>query len=774
MRLALRLLSAVLATAVIVGGLAFIHLNSSLPQTSGVVEIPGLQQPATISRNRFGLARIAAGSEHDAYVAMGFLHAQERLWQMEMQRRAGAGRLSEVLGAAALDTDKFMRTLGVYRMAEASLAHLGPEVMAALDAYAKGVNAWIERHGGALPPEFLMLGFSPEPWQPADSIVWARLMGLQLAGNWREELLRARLLNRIPAERASHLWAAYEADAPSTVSLDDAFASAMLAAIPDMARSHLASIVWAVSGARTPSGKPVLANDPHLGFDAPILWFLASISAPGLEVHGATVPGVPFHLLGHNGTIAWGITTTHSDLMDLFVEKPGPEPGTYLAPEGPLPFLVREELIRIKDAAPVTIAVRETRHGPILSDVLGTRSDGQLLALASATLQPEDVTAKAFFLLNRAKNWPQFVDALSFFHSPQQNIAYSDVDGTIGFYSPGLVPIRRKGDGLLPRPGWTGEWDWIGWVPFKDLPSLANPANGRIVNANNQVVPDAYPYLIAAHWPEPYRAMRIIQVLDGADRHGPTDSAILQNDTFSPVFGKFKDLLASLDVKGETARQARETIAAWDGVMRRDRPEPLLFEAWLIAFQQALIADELGDLAGSFRIPRPRFLELALSREPAWCDDLTTPAVDLCPDVAVRAFEVAVAELAQRHGADVATWRWGDRHQAVFEHALFKHVPLLDGMARLTIPTDGGDFTVNRGTFNAVPPELFTHVHGAGLRAIYDLSDLSASRFMIATGQSGNILSKHYDDMLEAWRDGAYVQFSSEEDEDLLTLRPAP
>lgn len=774
MRVLLRLLLAGVVIAVIAVGLGFVYLKSSLPQVAGRIAVPGLQRPVSIVRDRFGIPRISAASEHDAYFALGWVHAQDRLWQMELQRRAGAGRLAEVMGPAALDTDKFMRTLGLYRLTEASLPHLGPEVTAAAEAYIAGVNAWIERHEGALPPEFLLLGFRPEPWRPADSLVWGRLMGLQLAGNWREELLRARLVQLLPPERIQDLWAPSPPGAPTTVAVDDGAAAEMLAAIPELAQPHLASNVWALAGSRTESGKPLLANDPHLGFNAPILWYLVSITAPGVEVHGGTVPGVPFHLMGHNGTIAWGVTTTHSDLMDLFVEKPGPTPDTYLTPDGPAPFLMREELIRVKGQEPVSLNVRATRHGPVISDVLGKAGQGQILALSSATLTAEDTSPRAVFLMNRAKTWPQFVEALRHFDAPQQNFAYADIHGTIGFYTPGLVPIRRKGDGLLPRPGWTGEWDWVGWVPFAELPHVADPPEGRIVNANNQVVPESYPYLIAAHWPEPYRAARIIEVLDSRARHGPQDMGPLQMDLLSPVALRFKPLIASLELQSEAARGAQRLIADWDGTVRRDRPEPLIFEAWMIRFQQALVEDDLGDLARSFTLARPLFLEQALMRRQSWCDDSRTPAPESCRDIAARAFAAAVAELVEEHGEDIAAWRWGERHYALFDHALFKEVPLLDRLARLTIPTDGGDFTVNRGTFNGVAPNVFTHSHGAGLRAVYDLSDLANSRFMIATGQSGNLLSEHYGDLLEAWRDGAYVRIMPSTDDTALTLEPPP
>ncbi len=768
----LALISVIGLGAVVLGGLGYVR--SSLPQTDGHLRAPGLIRPVTITRDDWGIPRIVAESEADAYFALGWVHAQDRLWQMEMQRRTGAGRLAEVLGTDAVETDKFLRTLGLYRLAEIAMQMLRPEVKAALQAYAAGVNSWIEHHEGALPPEFLLLGYAPEPWRPADSLVWGRLMGLQLAGNWREELLRARLLQRMPAKKMEQLWAPYPPGAPSTVALDDATASAMLAATPEIVRPRLASNAWVLAGSRTESGKPLLANDPHLGFEAPVLWYLVTVTAPGLTMTGATVPGVPFHLLGHNGRIAWGITTTHGDLMDLFIEKPGPEPGTYLTPQGAQAFDRREEVIVVKDAEPVRITVRATRHGPVISDVLPGGNQSDWLALASATLEPDDRTAQAFYLMNRANNWHQFVDALADFHSPQQNVMYADSGGAIGFYAPGRVPIRRTGDGLLPRPGWTGEYDWIGWIPFAELPQAADPPTGLLVNANNQIVPRSYPYLIAAHWPEPHRAERITSVLTAQAKHDLADMQRLQQDTLSPVALHFKGLLTTLEINGKLAQAAAVRLRAWDGRIDRQRPEPLIVEAWLTRLQRMIVEDDLGELAGSFALLRPLFLDQVLSDASDWCDDARTDVTEDCATTAARAFTATIDDLAARHGADMSRWQWGEPHTAVFEHPVFTHVPLLDRIANLTIATDGDDFTVNRGTYGGRGDERFTHFHGAGLRAVYDLGDLANSRFMLATGQSGNIASPHYADMLEPWRDGAYVPVTPVAGSRTLVLEPSP
>ncbi|MBF0375770.1 MAG: penicillin acylase family protein, partial [Alphaproteobacteria bacterium] len=491
------------------GAGGWVWLGRSLPVVEGRLAVAGLRAPVEVARDRHGIPRITAGGPHDAYFALGFVHAQDRLWQMEAQRRLGAGRLAELVGEAAVPTDRFMRILGLYRLAEGSLAAMSPEARAVFEAYAAGVNAFLAQ-GRTLPPEFLVLRHRPEAWAPADSLVWGRLMAMRLSGNWREELLRARL----PAEKARMLWPDYPADGPTTLdtALDGA-AERLLAAMPEAVRPVLASNVWVLGGRHTHSGKPLLVNDPHLPFEAPVLWYLARLEMPGLSLTGATVPGVPLHLLGQNGAAAWGITTTHGDTMDLFVEREaaGGDGRAYQTPDGPLPFATRDEVIRVRDGADVVVTVRATRHGPIVVE-------DPPMALSATALLEGDRTAEAIWRINHAGSWAEFV------HTPQQNIAWAGSDGTIGFVVAGRVPRRKAGDGTLPRSGWSGEFDWNGWVPFEELPRLVDPPSGRIVNANNKPVPEGYPHLLAADWPDPHRARRIGALLDGLrQRAGPED-----------------------------------------------------------------------------------------------------------------------------------------------------------------------------------------------------------------------------------------------------------
>jgi penicillin amidase len=731
------------------GSAGFVWLMSSLPYVDGHIPIVGLEREATIARDKLGVPLITARTQHDAYYALGFTHAQDRIWQMELQRRIGAGRMAEAVGPRGLANDRFMRALNLYHLADAGFAALDQPTRGALLAYATGVNAWLDSHRHRLPLEFTLLGITPEPWTPADSLVWGRVMALQLSGNWHEELNRMELAGTLDPRRLGELFPPYPADAPVTV--PGKAAAALREATPEDARPRLASNLWLVGGLHTASGRPLFANDIHLPFQAPVLWYLARMEAPGLSLSGATIPGLPFHLIGHNGRVAWGFTTTHADTIDLFVEKPAGD-GKYQAPGGPRSFEVRREVIRVKDQADEVLEVRSTRHGPIISDLVPGHGN-DLLAFSAPFLVADDLTPQAFHRLNRATDWKGFTTALKDFHNPVQNIGYADTSGTIAFITAGRLPLRKSGNGTRPAPGWSGETDWTGWAPFAKLPQTVNPRSGTIVNANNKVVPDGYPVLIAADWPDGYRAQRIADLL--ADRKGlvAEDMAAMQQDTLSLGALELKELVSEVEAKSGRARDAARLIAAWDARAEAGRPEPLIFAAWMARLNRAIFADELKGHFAMMEPFRASALAAALTRNRHWCDDVATPDPESCDEVVARSLEQAVTDLTTAYGPDMAAWRWGDAHHARFASRILGSVPLLSYLTDIEVATSGDDFTIGRGSYMAPPAGKaeFPHVHGAGLRVIYDLADLSKSRFIMATGQSGNPLSRHYRDMVSSW-----------------------
>jgi penicillin G amidase len=751
-----------LALLIVLGGGLYLYLRSALPQTDGRIVVSWPKAEIRIERDADGVPLITAEDDEDVAFGLGFVHAQERLFQMELQRRYGAGRLAEIFGQQAVATDRQMRVLGLYRAAESAIPFLSPQMNRALSAYAAGVNAFLASRRGVLPPEFLLLGFVPELWRPADSLVWGKLMGVQLGGNYRGELLRARMARTISAEDLAFLYPEYPTVAPTTLAdmlpvyrrlaLDRLYD-----ALPTVVGPNYASNSWVVDGKHSASGNPLLANDPHLAFGAPGFWYLARLKTAQHEIAGGTVAGVPLVVIGHNERIAWGFTTTTSDVEDLYIEKVDPaDPGRYLTPQGSTPFNSRGETILVKGVAPVDITIRETRHGPVLSDALppDTADPGFVLALAATFTIPEDRSAEALWEVNRAADWPSFSAALQKFVGPMENMVYADVDGTIGFIAPGLIPIRRKGDGWLPVPGWTGEYDWAEFIPFAALPSAINPPSGRFVNANNKIVPDTYPYFLSRDWDLPNRVERIGALLAATPVQTPASSAAIEADTLSLMAEHLVPLMTRTVEVNDAAREAIERLRRWDFHMDREKVEPLLFTAWLREFSRSILFGRFGDAVADYWDLKPRVMEAVLTERPDWCDDPKRPGEESCATRLAESLERALAQLRGDYGPDMTQWQWGQAHVARFANLVFSRIPVLRDWLEVAISTPGAYDTVNRGP-SAIRDDAhpFEQRFGAGLRIITDMASPNDARMMTTPGQSGDPLSAHFADLLHRWRD---------------------
>ncbi|AEI77236.1 acyl-homoserine lactone acylase QuiP [Cupriavidus necator N-1] len=780
----------VLAVAGAVGALVW-YRHAAQPPASGQEALAGLRGQVAVVRDGHGVPHIRAASKADAWFALGYVHAQDRLWQMQMNKRVVAGRLAEILGPSALDTDKFLRTLGVRRNAEAILAQASPETRAALQAYADGVNAWIDHRKGPLPPEFLLLRAQPERWEPADTLGWQTMMAWDLGGNWTQETLRMRLAQVLPVARISELLAPYPGEQPvrtmdyghlykQLAPLANAMASVGDKAPPGYVEG-MGSNNWVVSGAHTQSGKPMLANDPHLGLQAPALWYFARMTAPGLDVTGATLPGMPLVVLGHNDRIAWGLTNTAPDVQDLYIERLRPGNDTqYQTPDGWAAFETRTETIRVKGAPDVVLKVRATRHGPVISDVAeplsaaaGPLGAQYVVAFQWTALRPDDRTFQAGLRMNEARDWAGFTAALRDFHSPQQNIVYADVDGNIGFYAPGRVPLRRADNdlkGLAPAPGWDARYDWTGFIPFEALPHRYNPADGVIVTANQRIVAPDYPYFITSEWTVPYRFDRIQSLLAATPRHSFDSFAAIQKDVVSLAVRDALPLLLAAPVGRDAARPEREralleALRKWDGTMDPARAEPLVVTAWLRELSRRLFEEKAGE-AIFVRLWEQRNVQqpmLNILRDPRtlgafWCDRQHTRPAETCDDAIADAWTQAMADLSRRYGDDAARWRWGEAHTARSEHKPFGKIAHLSPLFNLRVPTGGDTYTVNVGRHNLRDDKApFENTHAASVRALYDLANLEASRFMDSTGQSGNALLPRYRDWTGKWAAVEYV-----------------
>jgi penicillin amidase len=717
--------------------------------------------------------------------------------------------MAEILGPGALGTDRFLRTLGVRRNAERILPNLSPQARAALESYARGVNAYLATRTGPLPPEFLITGApSPAPWHPTDSLGWQTMMAWDLSGNWSQELLRMRLAQRFSLSQINELLPPYPGD-PIVDTQDYTVAyrglselthqlSKLAASAPPSLLDGMGSNNWIVGGALSESGKPLLANDPHLFLSAPSLWYLAHLSAPGLNVIGATLPGLPMVVLGRNDRIAWGFTNTAPDVQDLFIERLNPDnSGQYQTPAGWADFASRKETIRIKGQPDVTIDVRESRHGPVVTGALpalaGAPVDAKthVMAFSWTALRADDLTLQAGIKLNRAGNWREFLDAVRDFGAPQQNIGYADVDGNIGFIAPGRIPVRKPENdlkGLAPAPGWDARYDWNGFIPFDELPRVFNPASQRIVTANQKIVGPDYPHFLTSEWALPYRADRINALLDARARHGVGSFENIQEDHVSRAAQELLPVLRGTAPRTARAKAALDALASWNGEMDARLAQPLIFNAWMREASRMIFADELGaELMRDYWDQRNVHLPLVnvlkgRDGQQRWCLDSAAPPEgkpQSCAEVLSASLESALSDLERRYGKEMSQWRWGEAHAARSEHRPFGRVALLAPFFDIRVPTSGDTYTVNAGRFSMRDEkEPFLSRHASTFRAIYDLSDPENSRFIHSTGQSGNPLSPLYRNYVQRWKDVQYLPMKTRradvEKEQLGTLRIAP
>jgi penicillin amidase len=492
-----------------------------------------------------------------------------------------------------------------------------------------------------------------------------------------------------------------------------------------------------------------------------------------MKLSGASVPGVGGIVIGHNGRIAWGVTTSYIDTEDLVIERIDPEqPDHYMTPEGGKPFTTRTEKIAVRFGSDVTMTVRETRHGPVLDDAIGARfrpslQPGHVLALRAPWLEPRDTTADALRSINVARNWDEFGQALAKFVGPVQNFVYADVDGNIGYYVPGRIPARNEDNGGLPRPGWSESRADVRYIPFAELPHSFNPPKGTIVNANNRIAGPDYPYFLSRQWGDHYRAARIEELLGKGAKQSADSTGAIQGDHVSLMA---RDMLRfMLNVPAEqmpktpTAAPALSLLRAWDGTMARDRAEPLIFTAWLAALNRRLYADELADWGAEFVSLHPDVVKLILTKHTDWCDNIATPEPETCADMLALSLGDALSWIEARHGSQVSSWRWGAAHHAQMRHRLFSFLPVISGFGSLSIEADGDGRTVNKADMNVRDPKTpYAARHGAGVRAIYTMADLDASRFILSTGPAGHPLSRFYDNMLKDWRDIRYVRFAKD------------
>jgi len=704
-----------------------------LPKSSGQITAP-VSARATVARDARGVPHISAASWEDAVFLQGFATAQDRMWQMDGLRRLAAGELAEVVGPAALDSDRDSRRLRLSRIAEASERAMPAADRAVLAAFARGVNYFLETHRGSLPLEFTLLNYEPRPWRVRDSILAGLQMYKTLTNSWRDEMIKLHARLRGDAAKVDYLF-------PPRSGFDP----------------QPGSNAWALSGSRTASGKPILANDPHLDFAIPSTWYLVHLQAPGLNVSGASLPGVPGVIVGHNDRIAWGVTNLQFDVQDLVREQFDPQNARYVFKGQTFSAGVERELIPVKGEKPSEFAVFVTRHGPVVAI-----EDNQYYALQWTAADASSFTFP-FLDLNRAKNWTEFTTAIARFPGPGQNFVYADVDGNIGYHATGHLPIRKNCKGDVPADGASGECEWQGYIPFDQLPNAFNPASGAVVTANQNPFPDQYDYTVSGNFAAPYRARRIRELLDASPRWNPAEMLNIQKDVYS-AFSHFlaKQVVAAWDARKASNPELQEAVVllrGWNGMMEKGAAAPMLVT---LVFQELrkTVAESASPGAGqSYEFPMATAaLERLLRDRPiGWFSDYDA--------MLMKCFSDAAASGTKLLGSKISRWDYGKYNELRIVHPVGNALPLVGSYFNIgPVPMSGSSTTVKQTTRRM----------GPSMRMIADLSDWDRSLQNITIGESGQIFSSHYKDQWEAYYAGTSfpMQFTKVDAKAVLVVNP--
>jgi len=792
----LRLATAAVVLIVGAVGLVYYFASRSLPDYSGTYEVAGITAPVEIVRDNADVPHIFGQSDEDVFFALGYAHAQDRLWQMTMLRRTVQGRLSELFGARTVKIDSLLRRFDLNNLAVSSVSAQDARTLEMLDAYSAGVNAWIDevnagaRGRGA--PEMWIFNQAIAPWQPADSVAILKLMALQLSGHLEAEVLRARTSLILAPERVADILP----DAPGE---GTAALPRYADLVPDVplytADSHMpfgplspvqpiplagASNAWAAGVSRSATGSTLLANDPHLGLTAPSIWYLARLELSTGGVIGGTIPGLPLILTGRSADLGWGLTSSYLDDQDVYIEEVNPQnPDEYRTPDGWAPFSTRDSIITVAGAPAVTIKLQWTDNGPVLPpdqyDLGAIRPAGHVTSVAWTALSEKDTSISAAMGIMRAHNVDQAISAAKDFIAPSQNLMLADRN-RVAMKTIGAFPRRNLGhqsQGRLPTYGYLAQNRWIGTLPYATNPEFVDPEGGILGNTNNKVIDRPFPDHMSFEWGDTQRINRWRLLMQSREVHTRESFIEAQLDTVSftarsllPLIGA--DLwftgdaapAGSLEAERQTALQL---LADWNGEMNEHLPEPLIYAAWLRALQKRLIADELGPLADEYTHAEPLFIERVYRNTEGasvWCDVIQSARVETCSELAKAALDDAIVWLKDTYGQNLQSLRWGDAHEATHDHPTLGEVPVLNWFVNIRQSTSGGDNTLLRGRTSGEDPNPFQNVHAAGYRGVYDFADPDSSVFIISTGQSGHPLSRHYDDLGELWRRGEYIPMS--------------
>lgn len=797
----LRIGTAVLVIIIIGAGIVTWLVRRAWPQLDGTLTLTGLEQPVEIKRDMWGIPQIYAQTEHDLFFAQGYIHAQDRLWQMEFNRRGSSGRLSEVVGKSTSRIDYYYRNLRLRATAEQIWENLDDESRAILQAYSDGVTAYIEDNGNKLPIEFTILGFKPEPWTPIDTLSWGNLMSTYLSSNSDMEFLRAQMIADVGEDVMNELLPAaadgrYISMPPGVneyAGLRDVDITTMtgLKDIMGTPTEGVGSNSWVVAGSRTESGSPILENDIHIGLTLPSIWYAVGLHGGRFDTVGYGLAGIPGVISGHNQHIAWGITNLGPDTQDFYLLKlDDPENPTQYEYDGEWRDLeVIHESVIIKNNDPLDITLYMTHDGPIMAGTLG-KEDVDPVALHWTLYNGDNQLFKSIIQLDLAQNWDEFRSALALWDLPGQNMLYADREGNIGFQVAGKVPIRAEGHmGDVPIPGWTSDYEWVGYIPYDELPSAFNPPSGFIVNANSRSAATDYPYRLTDSYSPPYRAERIIDLIEEKTPVTVTDMHDIMMDTNSPTAPLLLPYLEKQEPENSLQAQALQIVQDWDMQSETDQVGASIYEAWHLALLKNIISDDLGEeltteyITGQYLRHAtqhvPFLIHVMEENDTRWLDDQTTEQVETRDDIVQRSFEDALAWLTENYGDDLTKWEWGNVHTGTFPEQPFGLIP--NGLVKAifnsdTYPIRGSNLSVHANGFSWGNPFQVWVITNA--QQVIDLSDFDQSIMMLSTGQNGTLFNKHREDLIPLWQSGQYIPqyFSAEaietSTEHTLTLTP--
>lgn len=736
------------------------RMKSSLSRVDGEVRINALEDDVEIIRDAQGVPHVYAKNLHDVFLAQGYVIAQDRLWQMEMIRRSTSGTLSEIFGESTLKSDIYYRNLGFNRIAEKLMqnADYKQDHIAMVSAYNKGINEYISKHTDSLPIGYQLLQFNPDEFTIKDSILSALAISSGLTGTHFYKFLRLQLIEKVGQKKALSLF---------PTNMTPSFAAQIEYEYLMSIENSKGSNNWVVSGEKSASGKPILANDPHLMVTIPGIWYQNHLNTPKLNVIGFSIPGLPGITIGHNDHIGWGCTNSFADVQDLYIEKVNPDnPDQYLSGDAWQDFNIVEETVKIRGKDLLKKTFKISKHGPILeSFFVGAKKLDYLpidkrYTLGYKSIEYDcDITElfAAIFHLNQAKNWASFKEAIKHWVLPSQNIVYADVDGNIGFYVSGKIPIRKKGMGVAPVPGWTDEYEWEGYIPFEEMPHSLNPGANFIATANNKIVPEDYPYLITNFYSFPDRVNRITELLLDKQKLDAEDFKRIQQDIYSKRAKEICEYFTKITPDNELQKKAIELLKNWNYKLRSDSAAVLIYQAWRRKFLEVLLKDKLDDELYIMFMPSVADPLYYLKYPSAWMYPGESNKNTTNRDNMMRSsLQQALEDMIAKHGENMEKWRWGLEHIITFVNMISGLHPDLAMVNRGPFELPGGTSTVNSLWRNQL--DNFNCLGGVSFRMILDFSDLSKSIAIAPPGQSEHPLSPHYSDMIEPWVKGEYHQ----------------